>query len=88
MQTRIPTTFFIDIASFLFGLLINALIITGGVGLVSGDILLFSFLAFLASLTLVFVGKSIILKQVRVPFANQSMDSRKNLTHRNDPLLM
>ena len=54
----------------------------------SGDVLLFSFVAFIVSLTPVFISQTAVLKPGRVRSTWQPMIPRKDITHINDPLLM
>ena len=88
METKSSTIPNENVFFLLIGALFSALIILGGGGFVAGDVFLFSFLAFLSSLTPVFFSKKAVLKPYQVKSIYQPLVPRKNLTHRNDPLLM
>ena len=89
METKISTIPNENVLFLLIGALFySALIILGGGGYVSGDVLMFSFVAFILSITPVFFKKTALLKSHQVRQIYQPMISRKDLTHRNDPLLM
>jgi len=89
MKTRIPTipnenVFFLLIGALFY----SALIILGSGGYVSGDVLMFSFVAFILSITPVFFRKTADLKPCRIRSTYQPLIPRKDLTHHKDPLLM
>jgi hypothetical protein len=88
MEAKTPTTLCVNIFFLLPGAFFSALMMLGGGGFVPSDIFIFLFMALLASLALVFSWKSTVFKPNRVPSTYRHMSSRKNLTHRNDPLLM
>ena len=88
MKTKILNISNKNVFFLLFGALSSVPIILIGGGGFSGDFLLFSFLAFLGSLTPVFLSKKIELKPCQVRSTYQPMIPRKDLTHHNDPLLM
>ena len=70
------------------GALLSALMMLGGGGFVSSDVFLFIYITFLASLAVVFIGKSVVFKPAPIRSTYRHLSSRKNLIHRNDPLLM
>ena len=88
MKTETTATICLNILILLPGALLSSLMMLGGGGFVSSDVFLFSFMTFLASLAVVFTGKSAIFKPARMRSTYRHLSSRKNLTHRNDPLLM
>lgn len=88
MKAETPAEICLNILILLPGAFFGSLMILGGGGFVSSDVFLFSFMAFLASLAVVFAGKSVVFKPAPIRFTYQHLRSRKNLTHRNDPLLM
>ena len=93
MKAKISTInneniFFILLGALFSALIFLALIVLDGGGFISGDVLLFSFKAFIVSLTPVFLSKTHLLKPDRVRSTYLPLCSRKDLTHRNDPLLM
>ena len=88
MKTKISTIPNENVFFLLVGALFSALIIVGDVGFVSGDVLLFSLVAYLVSLTLVFFIKTSALKSCLIRSTYQHKISRKDITHHNDPLLM
>jgi len=89
MKTRISTISKENVLFLLIGALFySALITLGGGGYVSGDVLMFSFVAFILSLTPLFFLKTAVLKSHRVRNTYLPMVPRKEITHRNDPLLM
>jgi len=77
-----------DVFILLTGALLSALKMLGIGVFVSNDVFLFLLMTFLASLLLVFAGKRVVFKPARIQPQTQGVFSRKNLIHRNDPLLM
>ncbi len=88
MKAETPAKICLDILILLPGALIGSLMMLGGGGFVSSDVFLFSFMTFLASLVVVFIGKSAVFKPAQIRSTYRHLSSRKDLTHRNDPLLM
>ena len=89
-MSKEPSNFSLKNLFFLLigALFYSALVYFGDGGYVYSDVLLFSFAAFIVSLTTLYFLKTAVVKPGRISFAYQPMISRKDLTHNNDPLLM
>ena len=88
METLLPTIPSENLFYLLSGALFSAQLIAVGGGFISGGFLLFSLVAFLVSLPPVYRFKTLVFESCRVKFTYLCLKSRKNLTHRNDPLLI
>jgi hypothetical protein len=81
-------TYTIDILIILLGTFACLLQLTGGSGFVSGDLFLYSFIAFLLSIIPVYTLKGNIRKPSVLLIPNKPLYSRKKTIQHNDPLLM